>query len=115
MKSKPKHKTEAFTDGIVTIYDNANGAAFGNIPRDNLILRYTLRFRERIVGIKRYYAAMEEQIKVDRVIRCPRRDDTDALDAANIGDKYYRIVQVQYPEDISPPVMDLSLERTGIT
>jgi hypothetical protein len=25
--------------------------------------------------------------------------------------KHYDIVQIQYPEDIEPPVMDLSLER----
>ena len=46
------------------------------------------------------------------VLRCPRLRDVSAQDIAVPNDgKQYRIVLMQYPEDINPPVMDLTLEE----
>lgn len=82
------------------------------MPKDGLILKQTLRYKERTVGFKRYYAAMQNNIKIDFVIRCPQVRTVKADDIAILidGDQY-RVKQIQYPEDT--PVMDLTLERLG--
>jgi len=42
----------------------------------------------------------------------PRVTDVSTQDVVIPTDgEQYKIVQVQYPEDVYPPVMDLSLER----
>ena len=115
-----KKKHESFQSGLAVIYDNQNRGGIGNYPKDKLVLRYKLRYRERTVGINRYYAALQDNSRIDRMIRCLRKDDVSVLDVVNIitsgsDDKYYRIAQIQYPEDTEPAVMDLSLERIEIT
>ena len=115
-----KRKHEGFPDGIAVIYDNQHRGGVGDIPRDSLVLRHKLRYRERTVGINRYYAALQDNSRIDRMIRCLRKDDVSVLDVVNIitsgsGDKYYRITQIQYPEDTEPAVMDISLERIDVT
>jgi hypothetical protein len=49
------------------------------------------------------------QQEVDRVIRCQRVPTISTLDRAEIGGIYYDITQIQYPEDVEPPCMDLTL------
>jgi len=45
-------------------------------------------------------------------VRCHRRDDVTTHDVVSLRDgKQYDIVQIQYPPDIFPRMMDLSLER----
>ncbi len=115
-----KRKHEGFPDGIAVIFDNLYQGGVGDLPKDKLALRYKLRFRERTVGINRFYAALQDNGRIDRMIRCPRKDDVSVLDVVNIissgsDDKYYRIAQIQYPEDTEPAVMDISLERIDVT
>jgi hypothetical protein len=107
--TKNKPIATPFTDGVVVIYSPENEAAAGDMPSPKLTRRGALRFSERTVGIRRFYAALQDGAEVSRVIRCPRIRDITTLDAAVVGDVTYRIAQVQYPDDITPPVMDLSL------
>lgn len=109
-----KKQTQTFNDGIVKIFDVKNGAAAGDKPTEVLEIKQTLRYKERTVGYKRYLDALQAHIKVDYVLRCPRIDGVTSQDVAiPLDGKQYRIVQVQYPEDVYPPVMDLTLE--GVT
>lgn len=103
---------QTFGDGIVKICSVENVAERGNAPKDKLSEAYTLRYKERTVGVTRYWTAMQNNIKVDTVIRCHRvRDVTTGHVAVLQEGKQYAIKQIQYPEGILPPVMDLSLER----
>ena len=82
------------------------------------MLKQTLRYKERTVGLNRYYAALQHDIKVDFVIRCPEvrglsEKNTDILVAILIDGYQYKVIQIQYIEDAQPPSMDLSLERVG--
>jgi hypothetical protein len=110
---------QSFNDGIVNIYEVGNTALPGNMPKEGLILQQTLRYKERTVGFNRYYAALQNNIKVDFVIRCPEvrglsEKNTDILVATLNGGQQYDIKQIQYPEDVEPPVMDLTLEGLGV-
>lgn len=105
-------RRQSFNDGIVKIYSVSNSANPGDVPVDEVTLIYTPRYKERTVGINRYYAAQQSNIRVDMLLRCPLlRDVNTECVAVPIDGKQYDIKQIQYPEDVEPPVMDLSLEK----
>ena len=105
-------KCQNFNDGVVRIYSVDNTAEPGEMPVDGLVLACSLRYEERTVGIIRYNAAQQSNIRVDRLLRCPLKSDvtTEYVAIPNDG-KQYDIKLIQYPKDVEPPAMDLSLER----
>ncbi len=113
-----QNKTQTFNDGIVRIYKLENSATPGDKPVESLVLKKILRYHERTVGINRYYAALKENVGVDLVLRCPEvrgisEKKEDILVAVPEDGLQYKVGQVQFPEDVTPAVMDLSLERLG--
>lgn len=112
----PKQKTQTFNDGIANIYAVNNIADQGNMPKDELILKVEgLRYKERTVGMTRYWSAMQAQARIDIVLRMPQLKNVSLHDVVIPTDgQQYRIVQVQYPEDVYPLVMDLSLQRLEV-
>lgn len=111
-------KAQTYNDGLVKIYKLGNTAQPGDMPKEGLALKQTLRYHERTVGVNRYYAALKDDVRIDAVLRCPRIDGisetkADILIAVPNDGLKYRVVQVQYPEDVTPPSMDISLERLG--
>ena len=109
-----KTKFQTFNKGEVKIYKVENTAEPGDMPKEGLTLQNSLRYHERTVGITRRYAAKQNNEEVNFVIRCPevRAVETDYI-AVLVDGKQYRISWIQYPEDIEPPVMDMTLERLG--
>lgn len=107
-----KQKTQTFNDGIVGIYEVKNISSPGNKAKKGLTYKVgPFPFEERTVGISRFYTAMQEQIKIGQLIRTPRNNTVSPQDITIISGKQYEIKQVQYPKDVTPPSMDLSLER----
>ena len=114
-----KAKFQSFPDGVVSVYKVGDVALPGDMPKEGLVLQQTLRYKERTVGLTRYYQALQNNIKVDFVIRCPEvrglsEKATDILVAILIDGQQYKVMQIQYIEDAKPPSMDLSLERIGV-
>jgi hypothetical protein len=104
--------SQQFNDGIVKIYDVTNTAPDGGMPIEGITLKQTLRYKERTVGLTRRNFARQDNVVIKYVLRCPRLRDVSAQDIAIPNDgKQYRIWDVQYPEDIDPPVMDITLEE----
>lgn len=106
--------SQTYKDGLVKIYSVSNIAAPGDKPVDGLSStpKDTLRYDERTVGINRYYTAMQNKVRIDMLLRCPRRRGVTTNDIAIPNDgQQYEIKQVQYPEDVTPPSMDLSLQK----
>ena len=111
-------KFESYPDGIVSLHKVTDLALPGDLPVEGLVLKQTLRYKERTVGLNRFYSAMQNDIKVDYVIRCPEvrglsEKATDILVAILIDGQQYAVKQIQYIEDARPPSMDLTLERAG--
>lgn len=106
-------QTQSFNDGVVNIYTIGNIAEPGNKPKEGLTLKVdNLRYGERIVGMGRFWTAQQAHAKIDQLIRTPQIRSVSTQDVAILTDgKQYRIIQIQYPGDITPPSMDLSLER----
>ena len=113
-----KTKFESFNGGVVSLYKVTDLALPGDLPVEGLVLKQVLRYKERTVGMARFYQAMQNDIKVDFVIRCPEvrglsEKNTDILVAILIDGQQYKVMQIQYIEDAEPKSMDLSLERIG--
>ena len=103
---------QTFSDGVVKIYEVTNTASDGEMPTEGIALKQTLRYHERTVGLNRFFTALQANVRVNYVLRCPRLRDVSTQDIAMHNDgKQYRIFQIQYPEDIDPPVMDMTLEE----
>lgn len=102
---------QSYCDGLVRLYTVKNAAAPGAAPIEKLTLRHSLRYEERTVGFTRYYVAKQANDRMDLVLRC-QRVPASALDVAVPNDgKQYRITLIQYPRDVEPPSMDLTLRR----
>jgi len=106
-------KPQPFNDGIVAIYGISSTADPGEAPVDKLTFKESLRFNRRTVGVQRQYLAMQVNARIDYLLRCPYRRDVSTFDVAipTLDGQQYRITAVQVPEDIQPPVMDLTLEK----
>lgn len=102
---------QTFNDGVVSVYSLGNIASAGDMPKDGLTFKVRLRYKERTVGISRFWTAKQEQAEIELLLRVQERRDINTKDVAIVGGKQYKIVQVQHIEDL--PVMDLSLERLG--
>lgn len=111
--NRPNHEiSQSFCDGMVTIYSVADQAEPGRQPVEKLSWRGVLRYDEQRLGIQRYYAAAQNQVRVERVIRTPRVPGVNSQDVAITEDgQQYRIDLVQNVKDVYPASMDLTLVR----
>ena len=122
-RTDSKRAAEVYNDGVVTIYDVRDDAVMGFMPSPVYQVKTTLAYQERKLGIRRYYDARQNQVRVERVIRVPKpsgvfQPEGDApepmritnQDAARTEDgKLYRIDMVQSVPDVYPPSLDLTL------
>lgn len=110
-------QTQAFNDGVAKFYSVGNIAQPGNMPKDGIALRLNnpLPYEERTVGMSRFWTAKQEQTKIERLLRFPKVNNVRREDIViPIDGEQYRIVQVQYPPNMEPLCMDLSLERLEV-
>lgn len=110
---RPRERAEvsqSYTDGVVTIYAVSDGAA-GRLPQPVLTKKLRLDYQERTLGVQRYYAAAQNQIKAERVLRVPRGPvEITSQDVAVTEDgRRYRIDLVQKAKDTWPASLDLTL------
>ena len=103
---------QTFNDGVLNIYSVGNIAEPGSMPKEGLTLKIaSLRYEERIVGMGRFWTAMQAMAKIDMVVRVPRFKSVSTQDVVILDEEQYSIVQIQTPPEITPAVMDLSLQR----
>lgn len=105
-------RIQTYNDGICKISTVGNVAEAGEMPQDGLTLKHTLRYEERTVGMSRYWVAMQAHSKIHLLLRMPQVRNVTDRDVVVLPDgEQYSIKQIQYPKDVQPPSMDLSLER----
>lgn len=103
--------SQAYNDGLVSVYKVTEMGEPGYAPVPRLELRVKLRYAELKLGILRFYSAKQNNAKVERVLRVPRRPDISSQDVAVTEDgRQYRIGLVQLAKDVFPPSLDLTLE-----
>ena len=109
---RPEHKiTQSYNDGMLTVYAVSDEAAPGRQPVRRLAELVKLPYETRRVGIQRYYAAAQNQTKVQRVLRVPHSGApvTNRCLADTEDGIRYRIDLVQFVPDVYPPSDDLTL------
>lgn len=110
---RPKNDStisQPLSDGLLTVYSVSDKSAPGRLPSEQLTLKIKLPYAEQRLGVTRYYAAMQNQIQIDRVLRVPRAGSITTQDVAITEDgQQYRIDLVQSVAEIMPPCVDLTL------
>ena len=102
--------TQAFNDGLVTIYALTDQAAPGYQPKKTPQKKLQLRYAQRRLGITRIYQARQNQVEILKVIRVPKTP-ISAKDIAITHDGIqYEIDTVQEAMGVYPPCLDLSLK-----
>ena len=108
--------SQAFNDGVVSIYQVTNGGEPGYAPIPCLTLRVKLHFEEQKLGLIRYYSAKQDHVRVERVLRVPSRREISPQDVAVTHDgRQYRIELVQMAKGVYPPSLDLTLSTVEQT
>jgi hypothetical protein len=110
-------KRQQYNDGILRVYEVGNIAQPGNMPKQGLTLKLPnpLRYEELKVFDSKFWTASQDGTKIERLLRTPRVDKVVRDDKIiPIDGKQYKIVQIQYPVDVLPKSMDLSLERLEV-
>jgi hypothetical protein len=107
--------TQQFNDGVLSVYSVDNIAEDGDLPKKELKIKQGgLRYEERTVGMNRFWTAMQNNSKVEQMLRIQRINGISLQDVAIPNDgEQYDIVQIQFPKDIEPPCMDLSLQKVS--
>ena len=104
--------TQPYRDGVVRIYTVTDAAQPGYQPKPALTLAETLFYKERRVGLQRYYTSKQAQVQVERVIRTQLRPSVNPQCVAVTEDGVqYGIDLVQQIADVYPASMDLTLTR----
>lgn len=102
--------SQTFDDGIVTVYAVTDAAKPGYKPTSGLKKRIELCYEERRVGIQRFFSGQQNQIKVERVLRCPATGQVSTQDVAITEDgQQYRIDLIQKVDGVYPPSVDITL------
>ena len=108
MEIKTPIKFETFNDGFVDVYETD----FNDKIIRNTRKRYF--FGNETVGIKRYYAARQNDIDIKLVIHIQKNLNITTENAAVIQSTRYKIVQVQHFDNKNPAITVLSLEQRGL-
>lgn len=102
--------SQPFNSGVVDIYRVTDAGEPGYAPVPRLERRVRLHYEELRMGLIRFYGAKQAQVKVEKVLRVPRRPEVSPQDVAVTQDgKQYRIELVQLAAGVYPPSLDLTL------
>lgn len=102
--------SQPFNSGVVSVYRVTDAGEPGYAPVPRLELRVRLHYEERKLGLIRFYSAKQDQVRVERVLRVPRRPEISPQDVAVTQDeRQYRIELIQMAEGVYPPSLDLTL------
>lgn len=108
--------TQAFQDGICTVYAVTDQAEPGHRPVPRYTPRGSFHYAERRMGLARNYQARQAMVEVERVIRVPKPPPALApspQDIARTEDgRRYRIDMVQEVPGVFPASLDLTLAKT---
>lgn len=111
-----------FDDGVVGVYTLGNISEKGKMPKQGLTLYEEFAFGYDVLGLNRYYTALEAKQQIEAVINIPewRRDIVTDTMVAIIADENGNLEGMpQYTIRMTQPMLDedglrmtkLSLER----
>lgn len=108
--------SQSYNDGLVDVYRQTDAAKPGYAPQPTLELVVTLAFEFQRVGLQRYYAALQNQIQIEHVIRVQKGAvplNTQMVAIIRGQNGQYQINMIQGVPDVYPPSLDLTLSRVA--
>lgn len=106
--------SQEFNDGLVTVYRMEDTAPPGYMPKPAPKASAVLRYAEQRLGLTRYYAAKQNNVDVERVLRVPRGAPIAAQDIAVTEDgQEYSIDLIQTVDGVFPPSLDMTLAKVS--
>lgn len=107
-------KIQTYQDGILSIKQIKLQDPADAMKEQTEILQTLfgkLYYDERTVGMTRFFQGKQSDVKVDRLLRCPRQKNVRTTHVVVTEDgQQYHIRQIQYPKEVEPESMDLTLE-----
>lgn len=109
---RTKHEiTQQYNDGVVIICAVVDDSNPGYQPKEALVQKVKLRYEEQKLGIQRYYAAKQNQLQIERVLRVPKSVKITSQDVAITEDgRQYGIDMIQTVPGAFPPSIDITLK-----
>lgn len=109
--NRPKNEiSQTFNDGVLTVYSVDVGVVPDYETLKGLTKKSMLHYSERRMGVQRYYAGIQAQTKIDRVLRCQDAGLVEPHDVViTESGKHYLVQLVQSCYDVYPPSVDVSL------
>ena len=96
--------SQSFNDGIARIYRLTDKAPPGYLPDPQPELVAALRYEEQRLGVTRYYAAQQNNVQIEKVIRIPA--------GAPVAAQEFDVNLVQTVPSVWPASLDLTLTAT---
>jgi hypothetical protein len=95
----------SFKDGICDIYTTDEG---GN----EVLIHSGIRFENRVIGYKRFWAAASNKVQANKLIRIPILNNSDSYCTVEIkGIGKFDVKMAQDITDSNPPCIELTLQR----
>ena len=109
--NRPKNEiSQTFNDGVLTVYSVDVGVVPDYETLKGLTKKSVLHYSERRMGVQRYYAGIQAQTKIDKVLRCQDAGLVEPHDVViTESGKHYLVQLVQSCYDVYPPSVDVSL------
>lgn len=96
---------KTFNDGVCEIYTTNE--------REVLLLKGKFFYAQESVGISHYFQAYNNNISVDTSISIPCNNITvDSQDLVKIDSTWYKVVRIQYHDNLRPFYWTLSLQKS---
>lgn len=102
-----------YNDGILTIWQTKNIAPAGAKPKDGLIQKFKSFFRFDVVGLNRYYTALNANQQIDNVVAVPDWQEILINDICTLEDDNQYVIRTVQHEIASDGLKEtrVSLER----
>ena len=105
--------SQTFNNGIARIYRMVDQAEPGYKPDLKPVPVATLRYEEQRLGVTRFYAAQQNNVQVEKVIRVPAGAPVAAQDVVVTEDGFqFDVNLVQTVPGVWPASLDLTLVAT---
>ena len=105
--------SQPFNDGIASIYRLTDQAPPGYKPDLKPVFVAKLRYEEQRLGVTRYYAAQQNNVQIEKVIRVPAGAPVAAQDVVVTDYGFqFDVNLVQTVPGVRPPSLDLTLTAT---
>lgn len=104
--------SQTYNDGVMTVCSVIDVASPGFRPEEKLSQKVRLPYEEQRLGIQRYYSGQQNQVQIQRVVRCQNCRMISTQDIAITEDgARYQVNLIQTVPGVFPESVDITLSK----